>query len=83
MKTKNIYFALTGFAIFAVISFLFYQSFYLYHLAYREQTQLFLMSGEYINTYFHHSAWMACLAGDFLTQFYCFNYTGALIITLS
>lgn len=83
MKTKNIYFALTGFAIFAVISFFFYQSFYLYHLAYREQTQLFLMSGEYINTYFHRSAWLACLAGDFLTQFYCFNYTGALIITLS
>ena len=83
MKTKNIYFALTGFAFAAVASFVFYQKFYLYHLAYREQTQLFLLSGEYINTYFHRSAWLACLAGDFLTQFYCFNYIGALIITLS
>lgn len=70
-------------ALWAVACFVFFQWFYIYHLAHRLQLQLFLYSSDYISSYFHHPAWLACLSGDFLTQFFYFNYGGALTITLS
>ena len=54
----------------AIASFVFFQFFYPYHLFYQEQNQLFLFSWDYITTYLDKPGWLACLTGDFLTQFY-------------
>jgi hypothetical protein len=66
-----------------ITCFIFFQWGYLYHLAYRVQTQLFIYSSDYLSSYFVQPAWLACLTGDFLTQLFFFNYGGALTITLS
>jgi len=63
-------------------SFVFFQCFYTYHLYYREQTQLFLYTSEYLSTYFQHPAWLACITGDFLTQFFYYIGGGAAILAL-
>ncbi|MBQ7422083.1 MAG: hypothetical protein IJV27_08075 [Prevotella sp.] len=63
--------------------FVFFQFFYKYHFFYQEQNQLFLISWEYVATYFRKPAWTACLVGDFLTQFYYYLYAGPAILTLS
>ena len=55
---------------FAVVCFCFFQFLYPYHFFFKGQNQLFLMSWSYVNTLFAKPAWMACLAGEFLTQFY-------------
>lgn len=67
----------------AIASFVFFQFFYPYHLFYQEQNQLFLFSWDYITTYLDKPGWLACLAGDFLTQFYYYRYAGPTILTLS
>lgn len=67
----------------AIASFVFFQFFYSYHLFYQEQNQLFLFSWDYIITYLDKPGWLACLAGDFLTQFYYYRYAGPTILTLS
>lgn len=67
----------------AIASFVFFQFFYPYHLFYQEQNQLFLFSWGYIITYLDKPGWLACLAGDFLTQFYYYRYAGPTILTLS
>lgn len=66
----------------AIACFAFFQFCYPYHLFYQEQNQLFLMSWDYITTYLDKPGWLACLAGDFLTQFYYFRYAGPIILTL-
>ena len=66
----------------AIACFVFFQFCYPYHLFYQEQNQLFLMSWDYITTYLDKPGWLACLAGDFLTQFYYFRYAGPIILTL-
>ena len=83
MKTINKYIAVAVAALWAVACFVFFQWFYLYHLVYRLQIQLFLYTSDYISSYFQHPAWVASLLGDFITQFFYFNYGGALTITLS
>ena len=67
----------------AVACFVFFQGYYPYHFFYKEQNQLFLWTGEYLSTYFDKPAWLACMAGDFLTQFYYYLYVGAIILTLT
>lgn len=67
----------------AIASFVFFQFFYPYHLFYQEQNQLFLFSWDYITTYLDKPGWLACLTGDFLTQFYYYRYAGPTILTLS
>ena len=62
---------------------LFFQFFYSYHFFYQEQNQLFLFSGDYLATYFQKPAWAACMAGDFLTQFYYYRFAGPVILTLT
>lgn len=57
----------------------YFQTCYSYTFYYKEQNQLFLLSGDYIATYFTKPAWAACLAGDFLTQFFYYMYAGAAI----
>ncbi len=67
----------------AIVCFLFYQQYYSYHFFYKEQNQIFLLSCGYIATYFSKPGWAACMAGDFLTQFYYYLYAGAVILTTS
>ncbi len=50
---------------------------------YQEQNQLFLLTTDYALSYLDKPAWLACLAGDFLTQFYYYLYAGAAILTLA
>ena len=40
------------------------------------------MSWDHVTTYLDKPGWLACLAGDFLTQFYYFRYPGPIILTL-
>lgn len=69
-------------ALWAVGCFWFFQSQYPYHFFYQEQNQLFLMDGEYLLSYFQKPAWLACLLGDFLTQYYYYLYAGPAILTV-
>ena len=67
----------------AVTCFVFFQGYYPYHFFYKEQNQLFLWTGDYLSTYFNQPAWLACMVGDFLTQFYYYLYAGSTILTIS
>lgn len=59
-------------AVLAIAIFAFFFWMYPYHLFHKEQMMLFLYSGEFLRGYFQEEAWLACLTGDFLTQFfYC------------
>lgn len=69
-------------ALWAIACFVFFQGFYSYHLFYKEQTQLFLFSTDYLSTYFSKPAWLACMGGDFLTQFFYYKFAGAAILTV-
>ena len=40
------------------------------------------MSWDHVTIYLDKPGWLACLAGDFLTQFYYFRYAGPIILTL-
>lgn len=63
--------------------FVFFAFFYQYHLYFIEQLQLFRFSNDYIKSYFQKPASLACLLGDFLTQFYYLKAGGSLIITFT
>lgn len=80
-QAKNRLFLLAPVAI-AVVSFLFYQFFYPYHLFFKEQIQLFLYTPDYLLSYFHKPGWVAALGGDFLTQFFYLRGGGPLVISL-
>ena len=67
----------------AIACFAFFQFCYPYHLFYQEQNQLFLWSWEYVLTYLDKPGWLACLTGDFLTQFYYYRFAGPAILTLA
>ena len=67
----------------AIACYAFFQEWYHYHFFYQEQNQLFLWAPDYIATYFTQPAWLACLVGDFLTQFYYYLYAGPAILTLT
>lgn len=53
-----------------------------YHLFYREQTQLFMYTSYSLEAYFKYPGILACLAGDFLTQFFYYEGGGPVIVTL-
>ena len=65
-----------------IACFAFFQGWYHYHFFYQEQNQLFLWSCDYLSTYFDKPAWLACIAGDFLTQFYYYLYAGPALLTV-
>lgn len=67
----------------AASCFLFFQEYYPYHFFYKEQNQLFLWTNDYLRTYFENPGWLACMTGDFLTQFYYYLYAGSSILTVS
>lgn len=64
----------------AMAWFAFFQGWYHYHFFYQEQNQLFLNSWSYLITYFDKPAWLACMLGDWLTQFYYYLYAGPSIL---
>ena len=66
-----------------VVCMVFFQGYYHYHFFYQEQNQLFLLTCDYATSYLQHPAWLACLAGDFLTQFYYYLWLGPLILTIA
>jgi len=74
-------FCLTGF-LFAICCFFYFWYFVPYHLCFKEQLQLFIFSSSYLSSYFSKSASLACIAGDFLIQFFYFKGIGAVIVTL-
>ena len=53
-----------------------------YHVCFKEQIQLFVYSSTDILPYFSKPAILACLGGDFLTQFLYSKTGGAVVITL-
>ena len=66
----------------AIACFCFFQFCYPYHFFYKEQNQLFLLTADWLHTYFDEAGWLARMAGDFLTQFYYYLFAGATILTM-
>ncbi|MDR1645852.1 MAG: DUF6057 family protein [Tannerellaceae bacterium] len=66
----------------AVCCFSFFQFLLPYHLFFKEQMQLFLLTWEYFLSYQDKPAWLACYAGDFLTQFFYLRGGGAATLSL-
>jgi hypothetical protein len=62
--------------------FLYFRFFTPYSLCFKEQIQLFVFSSPSLWEYFTKPAVLACLAGDYLTQFLYFKTGGALVVTL-
>lgn len=69
-------------AVLAIAIFVFFFRMYPYHLFHKEQMMLFLYNGEFLREYLHGEAWLACLAGDFLTQFFYYIGGGPLILSV-
>ena len=61
--------------------FLYFRYVVPYHLCFKEQIQLFVFNSSYFWSYFSKPAFLACLGGDFLTQFLYFKTGGALVVT--
>nr|WP_321353582.1 DUF6057 family protein [uncultured Draconibacterium sp.] len=66
----------------AVVTFLFFQFLYSYHLFFKEQLQLFLFTPDYLLSYFQKPAGLARLAGDFFTQFFYLRGGGPLVLAV-
>ncbi len=75
--------AYTLYILWGIACFAFFQIGYHYHFFYQEQNQLFIWSKDYLVTYLDKPGWLACMAGDFFTQFYYYLYAGPAILTLS
>ena len=70
-------------AFFLLISgFLYFRFIVPYHLYFKEQIQLFIYDSTYVLSYFSKPAGIACLTGDFLTQFLYLKGGGAVVISL-
>lgn len=66
-------------ALFGVL-FAYFSACYQNHFYWQEQNQLFLLSADWLATYFEKPAWLACMTGDFLTQFYYYTYAGPALL---
>lgn len=75
--------ALTAIMIVAAAWMVFFQTQLPNLFFYKEQNTVFVLSGDYMSGYFEYPAWMACIIGDFLTQFYYYLYAGAAILAVS
>lgn len=65
------------------VCFLFFNLAYPYHLLHREQMLLFTYTKSQLADYFNHPAFLSCLAGDFLTQFFHSVVPGAAVVALT
>ena len=82
LKTKNT--IIIGiWAICCIALILFYATSYPSHLLWQEQNQIFLNTSHWVGTYFDKPAWLGCLAGEWLTQFYIYPIAGAVILTIA
>lgn len=61
----------------------FYAVAYQAHLGWQEQNQVFLNSSDWISSYLDRPAFIGCLVGDWLTQFYVYPVVGAVILSFS
>lgn len=58
---------------------IFYATAYEGHLLWQEQNQIFLATPSWLAGYFAKPAWLGCLTGEWLTQFYDCTLAGAVI----
>lgn len=84
-RTRLSFKALTayGLALFCILLAIFYATVYPSHLLWQEQNQVFLNAPHWLAAYFDHPAWLGCMAGDWLTQFYHNTVVGAIILSLA
>lgn len=83
MSRKTTLISVGVLTIFCVLLAIFYKTVYPSHLLWQEQNQIFLNTHHWLSTYFDSPAWLGCLAGDWLTQFYCNTMVGAIILALA
>lgn len=53
------------------------------HFYWQEQNQIFLNTPQWLGSYFDKPAWLGCLAGEWLTQFYYYPAAGPIMLTLA
>lgn len=82
MKHIKIWFAILA-LLCGIGAFCFFYLAYPYHLEHREQMLLFTYTWEQFSSYWDHPAALACLLGDFFTQFLHFRIIGPLIVALA
>ena len=63
-------------------SFCFFQFAYPYHLARREQLNLFVYDGDYISQTYRGTGWLVRFVADFLEQFFHLPVAGPLVVSL-
>jgi len=63
-------------------SFCFFQFAYPYHLARREQLNLFLFDGDYMARTYQGTGWLSRFVSDFLEQFFHLPVAGPLVVAL-
>lgn len=71
------------FLLWTVGCFWLFQSRFRYHLFFVEQNQLFLNTPDCLAAYFSKPAWLACMAGDWVQQFYHFKLAGPALLAIS
>jgi len=71
----------TLFALWAAACFAFFNYRYAYHFCYKEQNQLFLWLPSAWAEYLERPHWLAHWLGEMVTQFYYYDYAGALLLT--
>lgn len=72
-----------GLALFCILLAILYATVYPSHLLWQEQNQIFLNTHHWLATYFDKPAWLGCMSGDWLTQFYANTAVGAVILSLA
>ena len=77
---KNSEYLFTG--LFSAAIFIFFAFFYNNHLHFEEQTQLFLLTGDYFLSKIAFPGGFSGYVGGFLTQFYYLSLVGPLILTI-
>jgi len=66
-----------------ICCFCFFQYYYPNHFFFKEQNQIFYIIPSTWTEYLYQPHPLARLIGDFLTQFYCYKFHGAIIITVA
>lgn len=79
MKGKRIIAGCVWAAAFVALA-VYYATAYRSHILWQEQNQIFLYEPHWIAGYFGKPGWLACLAGEWLTQFYAVPAAGAVIL---
>ena len=81
LKTQNIIIAAGG-IVGCVALAAFYATAYPGHILWQEQNQIFLNEQHWLASYFDKPAWLGCMAGEWLTQFFYDPWIGAFIMTI-